>query len=127
MTSFKAFMTYLTSEQHQKLKKFSKRNNIAISAIIRESTDAFLRGDDQYSQGYNAGLRKAMQLVEEHKASKMRFPSGKSFAELINDDIRKLMIYEVKDEGKTATETHAAGGSESSPTGSRQDDPDLGL
>lgn len=127
MTTFKPFMTYLTSDQHQKLKKFSKRNNIAISAIIRESTDAFLRGDDQYSQGYNAGLRKAMQVVEENKASKMRFPSGKSFAELVNDDIRKLMIYEVKDEGKATTQAHAAGSPEGSATGPGPNDPDLGI
>lgn len=127
MSSFKPFMTYLTVDQHLRLKRFSKRNNIPIAQIVRESTDAFLRGDDQYSHGYNAALRKAMQVVEDNKASKMRFPSGKSFAELVNDDLRKLMIYqEMKDESKDR-KAEDPGGTEGDSGGQGQSDSDLGI
>ena len=43
-------------------------------------------------------VKKAMIVVKENNVTKMRFPSGKSFAELINEDLEGLLKDEVTGE-----------------------------
>jgi hypothetical protein len=56
-----------------------------------------------YIKGFNDGLTKAVEIVYNNKASQMRFPSGKSFAELVNEEINVAKMSEQNEdpEGKT--------------------------
>lgn len=126
-SNLKPHMTYLTFEQYARLKRFSTKNNIPMTQVIRESIDARIADGDRYSQGYNTAIRKAMQVVLENKAAKMRFPSGKSFADLVNEDLKKLTLESSHEEREVHAKDHAAGGAESSTERERQGDPDLGV
>jgi hypothetical protein len=126
-SSLKPHMTYLTFEQYAKLKRFAAKNNTPMAQVIRESIDARIADGDRYSHGYNTALKEAMRVVEDNKAAKMRFPSGKSFAELVNDDIRKLKLESTHEEGKDHAKGNDARGPESSAEGEGQGDPDLGV
>jgi Ribbon-helix-helix domain len=85
--TFKPFMAYLDRTQYALLKRFSDRSRIPMSKLIREAIDMRIAKDNQYVSGFNAGIDAAIKMVSENKAATMRFPSGKSFAELINEDL----------------------------------------
>lgn len=127
ISNLKPHMTYLTFDQYAKLKRFAAKNKTPMAQVIRESIDARIADGDRYSHGYNTALREAMRVVEENKAARMRFPSGKSFAELVNGDIKKLMLESNDEERKDHAKGHAAGGAARSPEGEGQGDPDLGV
>jgi len=126
-SSLKPHMTYLTFDQYAKLKRFAAKNKTPMAQVIRESIDARIADGDRYSHGYNTALREAMRVVEDNKAARMRFPSGKSFAELVNGDIKKLLLESTYEERKDTAQSHAAGGATGSAEGEGQGDPDLGL
>ena len=115
-------MAYLEYPQYAKLKKFSLKTAIPMTQLIREAIDARISTGDKYVLGYNAGLKDAIRIVEENKASKMRFPSGKSFAELITEDIEKSFATEGDDE-----KTGDAGATEGRTGDEEQGDPRLGI
>lgn len=93
----KPFMAYIDSAQHAKMKKFSGKLRIPMSQLIREAIDMRITSGNQYLHGFNAGLVKAQSVVSANKAAEMRFPSGKSFAELINADIEMEKMVEETD------------------------------
>lgn len=126
-SSLKPFMAYLTFEQHARLRRFAAKSELSMTQIIRESLDARISPGDRYSSGYNAALKDAMQIVLDNKAAKMRFPSGKSFAELVNEEIKKNFITEVTNEGKEDVGQHEAGSPAGNTGGEGQGDPDMGL
>jgi hypothetical protein len=53
-----------------------------------------LASGDPYTTGFNDGLNKAITIVSDNKAAQMRFPSGRSFAELVNEDIANARMEE---------------------------------
>lgn len=124
-SNLKPTMAYLTFDQHIRLKRFATKHNVAMAQVIRESIDARIASGDRYSHGYNTGLRDAMRVVEDNKAARMRFPSGKSFAELVNADIKKLEIN--REEKQAVTKEHAATSAAGSAGGEGQTDSDLGV
>ena len=124
-SSLKPHMTYLTYEQYARLKRFSAKNKVPMAQVIRESIDARIADGDRYSHGYNTALHQAMRVVEENKAARMRFPSGKSFADLVNEDLKKLEIHH--EEGKDTAQVHAARSPAGGSEGERQGDHDLGV
>lgn len=126
-SSLKPHMTYLTYEQYAKLKRFAAKNNTPMAQVIRESIDARIADGDRYSHGYNTALREAMRVVEDNKAARMRFPSGKSFAELVNDDIRRLLLESTNEERKDIAQIHATRSAEGGAEGKGQGDADLGV
>lgn len=94
----KPFMAYMDEKTIAELKKFSKRNRIPMARIVREAVAARISPGDRYVSGYNDGIKKAMIVVEENKATQMRFPSGKSFAELIREDLETHIMQEATNE-----------------------------
>jgi hypothetical protein len=54
--------------------------------------------DNPYLKGFNDGLNAATNVINSNQASQMRFPSGKSFGELINEEIAHLIMREVTSE-----------------------------
>ena len=128
MTSnLKPHMTYLTYEQYARLKRFASKNNTPMAQVVRESIDARIADGDRYSHGYNTALREAMRVVEDNKAARMRFPSGKSFAELVNDDIRRLLLESASEKREDTAQVHAARSPAGGSEGEGQGDPDLGV
>lgn len=121
-SKLKPFYAYIEYAQYGLLKRFASRNNVSMTQVIREAIEAKIAGD-HYAVGYNAGLNAAIKSVNNNKAAKMRFPSGKSFAELVVEDINKLFMKESKDGKEVPTGSgETAGGSEAEGCG----DPSLG-
>jgi hypothetical protein len=46
---------------------------------------------DLFNSGFDAGLNEAMKIVNNCQGASMMFPSGKSFARLVCDDIEKYL------------------------------------
>lgn len=126
MTSkFKPMMAYLEYPQYGRLKKFSDHHKIPMSQVIREAIEARIADGDRYSIGYNTALKHAVQKVSENKAAKMRFPSGKSFADLVIEDIETLIIKE--NHAKRSAEEAAARSDEGGTETEDDSDSRLGL
>ena len=87
-------MTYLAPKDIIKLKKFSKATRSPMSQIVREALDARLASGNPYTSGFNSGLTKAIAVVGDIQAAQMRFPSGLSFAELVETEVRKHIVHE---------------------------------
>lgn len=96
-TNYKPFMAYLTPKDIVRLKRFSKANKIPMTQIVREGIDARLSSGNQYTNGFNEGLLKAIKIVGGIEASQMRFPSGLSFAELVEQEVSKSLMREGAD------------------------------
>lgn len=127
ISNLKPFMAYLTFDQYARLKRFSSKNKVPMAQVIRESIDARIADGDRYSHGYNAALQAAMRVVEENKAAKMRFPSGRSFAELVNTDIKKLTLESNHEEGKVTSQAPHPGRDEGGAGTEDEGDPSLGV
>ena len=91
---FKPFMAYLDPGVYKDMKAFSKRKRTPMSQLIREAIHARISSGDVYTAAFNAGVKASMQCTLDNKASQMRFPSGKSFGELVCDELGKLLLVE---------------------------------
>jgi hypothetical protein len=90
----KPFMAYIDEAQHTKMMRYAKKANIPMSQLVREAITLRIAPDNPYRSGFNDGISKAMTLVSANKASQMRFPSGKSFEELINEELENAKMSE---------------------------------
>ena len=88
----KPFMAYIDEGQYARMRKFAVKSRIPMSQLIREAIDMRIATGNPYTDGFNAGINKAMTVVSANKAAEMRFPSGKSFAELINTDLENARM-----------------------------------
>ena len=103
--SLKPFMAYLDYPAYADLKRFSQKNNISMSQLIREGITSRMSGGDRYCAGFNDGVNSSINVVNESKAAKMRFPSGKSFAELVIEDLQKLYQKDGHEKSTNVTST----------------------
>lgn len=90
----KPFMAYLEDAKYTQLKRFSKHSKIPMSQLIREAIDLRISPGDKYTTGFNDGVEAAIKAVSSHEAAQMRFPSGRSFAELINEKLEAMKMAE---------------------------------
>ena len=88
------FMAYIDESQHKQMTRLSKKINLPMSQLVREAINMRLASGDPYMNGFNDGLNKAVTIVSKNKAAQMRFPSGRSFAELVNEDIANAKMEE---------------------------------
>lgn len=98
--NYKPFLTYLDPREYIKLKRFASKHKTPMTQIVREAITARIADSNAYVNGYNDGLQEAINAVNAMKHAQMRFPSGKSFAELVTDD---LIVRRMK-EGKNETD-----------------------
>lgn len=91
----KPFLTYLEEKEIDRLRKFAKKKKITMSQVIREALNARMADGDPYRSGFNAGVDESIRLIKDNKVSQMRFPSGNSFAELMEIDLIKAKMLEV--------------------------------
>ena len=95
--TYKPFMAYLDQRDYARLKKLSKATKVPMAQLIREGVSARLSSND-YNKGYNAGLQKAVDVVGQMEISQIRFPSGKSIAELVETTMFDFFVQEGKDD-----------------------------
>jgi len=95
MSRFKSvvpLMVYVDPSDRAKIQSFAKKKKINVSQLARESFLMRMSGnDDPFNNGFNQGLNEAMRIVSKTEGAKMMFPSGKSFAQLVCDEIQKFM------------------------------------
>ena len=94
----KPFMTYLDESDYVKLKKFSRSKKVTMAQILRDGLSMRMAEVNPYLTGFNDGLNRSIAIINLHQASQMRFPSGKSFGELMSDEISKQLMREVENE-----------------------------
>jgi hypothetical protein len=95
---FKPFLSYLPPDEYTRVKKFAKKHKITMSQIVREGLAIRMTPDSPYANGINDGIEMAVKVIKGMKASQMRFPSGASFAELVEDELFKHRYQEALNE-----------------------------
>ena len=103
--NYKPFLTYLEPKEYIKLKRFAAKNKMPMTQLVREAVTARIAGGNAYVDGFNAGLQTAIDAVNAMKHAQMRFPSGKSFAELVTDDLIVRRMKEANNESDGAKES----------------------
>lgn len=95
--TLKPFMAYLPPGDYARLKKLSKTTKIPMSQLVREGVSARL-SSNEYSSGFNDGLQKAIDVVKAMEIAGIRFPSGKSIGDLVENTMLDCFLVENKDE-----------------------------
>ena len=84
-------MIYVEPKELAALKKFAKEKRLTVSAVARDGIRMRLANEKEpYNQGFNEGLDVAIKVTNNTEGAKMRFPSGKSFSDLICDELEKF-------------------------------------
>jgi len=75
---------------------FSVKHKIPMTQVVREAIDARLSVGDSFTNGFNTGIDKAVEVVKAAQWAQMRFPSGMSIAELIDQDLsdKKMRFFD---------------------------------
>ena len=91
-------MIYLPIKDADVFRKYVKKSNLTQSQIAKEGIVMRMAGDnDPFNQGFNGGLNEAMNIVKNTEGAKMMFPSGKSFSDLVCDEIEKYLREKTND------------------------------
>ena len=95
MSRFKTvvpLMVYLEPAERERVKTFAKIEGMNVSRLSREAFQMRMSdSSDLFNSGFDAGLNEAMKIVKNCQGASMMFPSGKSFARLVCDDIEKYL------------------------------------
>jgi hypothetical protein len=79
---------YLYSEHVDKLKKMAGQRKA--SALVRDAVSMMLDGKDEYSAGYNRGLKDCIALVDSCKEIEHIAVRGKYLADILAEGINAL-------------------------------------
>lgn len=85
-------MTYIDEDSHAALKKFAKAKKLTMSKLIREGLMMRMSEGHEYINGFNECLNQVESLLSNNRAAQMRFPSGKTFADMMIDEISLLRM-----------------------------------
>lgn len=83
-------MIYMSKAERSALNAFAKHNDLFVTQVAREGIKMRMSGND-YNHGFNDGLNESIKIVNNTDGAKMMFPSGKSFAKLVTDEIEKFI------------------------------------
>ena len=103
--NYKPFMAYLDPKDYLRLKKFAKETKSSMSNVMREAISQRMAPTNPYVTAFNEGIESCIEAVNNMQAAQMRFPSGKSFAELIEEELLKGRIKEVQHEESSGSST----------------------
>jgi hypothetical protein len=85
-------MVYIEPTERDKVFAFAKKCGISVAQLAREAFKMRMAGsNDPFNKGFNQGLNEAMRIVNACEGATMMFPSGKSFAKIVCDDIEKFL------------------------------------
>ena len=91
-------MVYIEDTEKKRITKFAEKCGISVGQLAREAFKMRLAGsNDPFNKGFNQGLNEAIRIVNDCEGATMMFPSGKTFAKVVSDDIEKF-LREHKDE-----------------------------
>ncbi len=94
MSRFKTshpLMIYMTLKQRADVKIFARKERIPVSQLVREGLSMRMSPTDKFNAGFNEALKQAMDVTKNSKGGQMRFPSGKSFADIVCEDLNGLL------------------------------------
>jgi hypothetical protein len=84
-------MIHLDPFENARLTDYAREERMSKSKVVREAIELRMRSKiDPYISGFNDGLNAAIEATQSSKGGAMMFPSGKSFSQLVVDDIEKL-------------------------------------
>lgn len=83
-------MIYVTPDDKEALSKYALDNKMTVSQIVREGIRMRLQGND-FNSGFNEGIQEAIKITHATEGAKMMFPSGKSFADLVAENVTLVM------------------------------------
>lgn len=87
-------VNYFYPYQIENLKKFARVNGRSVTQVVREAVDVRLAGSgerSQYEEGLKEGLEKARSIALNSEGADMRFPNGRSFGEIVYDNVTKFI------------------------------------
>ena len=84
-------MIYMPIKQRANLKVFARKNRMPVSQAVREGILMRMAGGNDYTSGWNDGLEAAMEISKNSTAGKMMFPSGRSFSQMVNEEISGIV------------------------------------
>ena len=94
MSRFKTvapLMIYMDPKEITKLKAFAMEKKVTVSSLAREGIRMRLAGEKEpYNKGFNEALELAIKATHKTDGAKITFPSGKSFSDLVCDEINKF-------------------------------------
>jgi hypothetical protein len=91
-------MVYVDVDEKERIAKFAEKCGISVGQLAREAFKMRMAGgDDPFNKGFNQGLNEAIRIANVCEGAQMMFPSGKSYAKVVSDDIEKF-LREHKDE-----------------------------
>ena len=82
-------MIYVFKENLEEIRAYAKKQKVSLSQIAREGLSMRMAQGDLYMQGLNDGLDVGMNAIRESNWAQMIFPSGKTFADLICDELER--------------------------------------
>jgi hypothetical protein len=89
---------YLEQSEKERITKFAEKSDISVGQLAREAFKMRMAGNnDPFNKGFNQGLNEAIRIANACEGATMMFPSGKTFAKVVSDDIEKF-LREHKDE-----------------------------
>jgi hypothetical protein len=89
---------YLEQSEKERITNFAKKSDISVGQLAREAFKMRMAGNnDPFNKGFNQGLNEAIRIANACEGATMMFPSGKTFAKVVSDDIEKF-LREHKDE-----------------------------
>ena len=100
-TNYMPYMTYIVPGDHAKLRRLAKKYKKPMTQIVREAISSKLSENDPYTSGFNDGIQKAIDVISAMEVTKMKFPSGLSFSELIEAELIKQRMVEGEDGKET--------------------------
>lgn len=83
-------MIYIDHGLNAKWEEAARTKRVSKSQLAREGIEIRLNGGDPFTDGFNHGLASAVEAAHKTDAFKMKFPSGKSFAELLEETVADL-------------------------------------
>jgi len=92
LSKYQPVMTYLEPRDITNLKAYAKKSRIPMAQVIRESLHSKFAKGDPFSAGFNEGVNTCINKIYDIQGAQMRFPSGKSVAELIEEELIHLRM-----------------------------------
>lgn len=84
------YSIYLPEDYIEKIKEYAKDRKAA--AIVRDAIVMALDGSNEFNSGYNKGLRDAIKIINDCKEIEVIAIRGKYLSDLLNDQIRQIMV-----------------------------------
>ena len=84
------YCLYLPEEHIKKVKKLAKERKA--SAFIRDALIMALDKTDEFSSGYNKGLKDACAIIDGNKEAKMISVKGKHLNDILINQIKLLRV-----------------------------------